>query len=245
MDALAARFWDSNADSDYGDTNEVVFPTHDGNYNVTGLDNTSATAVERYHYSPYRQLAVLDADFSADADGASDVDLPYAYTGRRFDGESGLYQFRYRYYHAQLGRFVKRDLREYFDGLNLYRTYFVPNGTDPSGLASCKLTGYIAGRNITYEDAKAFKIFDTSVSTNPAPVTAELVSDLRCTRSREIIGIYRCPCSCAPLTVDKTYLQKHHVKYTIPAKSGGVQVVGAGVSVPWPAGWDPQVMAWI
>lgn len=33
----------------------------------------------------------------------------YLYTGRRFDDETGNYQYRHRYYHAQLGRFVSRD----------------------------------------------------------------------------------------------------------------------------------------
>ena len=40
---------------------------------------------------------------------ADNLANPYTFTGRRFDEETGIYQFRYRYYHAQLGRFVSRD----------------------------------------------------------------------------------------------------------------------------------------
>ena len=63
---------------------------------------------------------------------------PYTYTGRRFDEETGIYQYRYRYYHAQLGRFVTRDPIEY-DG-SRWNLYEYVNGapsmaTDPSGLA--------------------------------------------------------------------------------------------------------------
>ncbi len=41
--------------------------------------------------------------------------------------------YRARFYHAELGRFISRDPVGYFDGMSLYRAYFVPNGTDPSG----------------------------------------------------------------------------------------------------------------
>jgi RHS repeat-associated protein len=33
----------------------------------------------------------------------------HTYTGRRFDEETGLYYYRYRYYDSQLGRFISRD----------------------------------------------------------------------------------------------------------------------------------------
>ena len=36
-------------------------------------------------------------------------DNPYTFTGRRLDDESGIYYYRNRYYHAQMGRFVNRD----------------------------------------------------------------------------------------------------------------------------------------
>ncbi|MBN1852163.1 MAG: hypothetical protein JW829_05535, partial [Pirellulales bacterium] len=33
---------------------------------------------------------------------------PYAFTGRRYDDETGLYYYRNRYYAWHLGRFVSR-----------------------------------------------------------------------------------------------------------------------------------------
>ena len=33
----------------------------------------------------------------------------YTYTGRQLDTETGLYYYRHRMYHAQLGRFCSRD----------------------------------------------------------------------------------------------------------------------------------------
>ena len=65
-------------------------------------------------------------------------DNPYTFTGRRLDDESGIYYYRNRYYHAQLGRFVSRDPVGFQDGMNLYQ-YTRSNSirfTDPSGKKS-------------------------------------------------------------------------------------------------------------
>ena len=77
---------------------------------------------------------MLDADFSADAGGKSNIENSVTYTGRRFDEESGLYYFRHRYHHPQLGHFTNRDPAGYVDGMSLYQSYFAPGGLDPSGL---------------------------------------------------------------------------------------------------------------
>jgi len=77
--------------------------------------------IERYRYDaaacPERSrrgaCTVLDADGSADADGISDVLNPYTFTGRRLDLESGLMQYRNRYYHIGLGRFISWDPEGY------------------------------------------------------------------------------------------------------------------------------------
>ena len=45
---------------------------------------------------------------------------PYTYAGRRLDSEAGLYNYRNRIYHPQLGRFITRDPVGYLDGYNLY-----------------------------------------------------------------------------------------------------------------------------
>jgi RHS repeat-associated protein len=99
-------------------------------------------AVERYAYTPYGEMVVLD---SAGAPKASQVPLqPYGYTGRRYDSETGLWYFRTRYFDAELGQFIGRDswrydstrplsMDGYLNGLSLYAPYFAPNGLDPYG----------------------------------------------------------------------------------------------------------------
>ena len=64
--------------------------------------DTSGTVVERYLYTPYGEVTVLDSDFSSDADGQSDYSNTTLYTGRTFDPAIGLYYYRHRVYHPRL-----------------------------------------------------------------------------------------------------------------------------------------------
>ena len=107
----------------------------DANYNVCAIANTTGVCLERYNYTSYGEPNCLTPAF---ADRAStDYDWDILYTGRQYDAETGLYQYRNRYYHPQLGRFINRDPRGYWAGdANLYR--YVRNNSviyvDPSGL---------------------------------------------------------------------------------------------------------------
>ncbi len=84
-------------------------------------------------YNPYGKLQILDANFTADSDNVSDVDWEHTITGRQFDAESGLYQFRNRFYDGSTGRFVNRDPLGYVDGANVNRNGFTPDRNDPHG----------------------------------------------------------------------------------------------------------------
>ena len=86
-----------------------VYYLSDANYNVTALVDASGNVIERYLYTPYGTVTVLDPDFSVDADGVSDYDNTTLYTGRELDAETELMYYRARYYHSELGRFVSRD----------------------------------------------------------------------------------------------------------------------------------------
>lgn len=60
----------------------------------------------------------------------------YAFTGREWDPEVGLYYYRARYYSALAGRFLSEDPIGLHGGLNLYRYVddTPPNLRDPQGL---------------------------------------------------------------------------------------------------------------
>ena len=60
----------------------------------------------------------------------------YAFTGREWDGESGLYYYRFRYYDPRIGRFISEDPAGFTAGFNRYA--YVSNQpitySDPLGL---------------------------------------------------------------------------------------------------------------
>jgi RHS repeat-associated protein len=117
---------------------ERLYALHDANWNVTALAEADGDVVERFTYTAYGAVTVLDGDFSSDADGASDKAWIYTYTTRRLDAETGLMYYRNRMYHPALGRFISRDPIGYdAEDVNLYRylgnsprSYVDPIGTD-------------------------------------------------------------------------------------------------------------------
>jgi len=58
--------------------------------------------------------------YDAYGQGASSAGVPFKYTGRRLDPETGLYYYRARYYSAALGRFLQTDPVGYGDDMNMY-----------------------------------------------------------------------------------------------------------------------------
>ncbi len=122
---------------------ERLFYLADANFNVTALVGLVETepdvfewqVVERYVYSPYGAVTIYAPDWSATR-AESAFDNTTLYTGREFDSETGLYYYRARYYHAELGQFISRDPIGYEAGdVNLYR--YVGNRpvvfVDPNG----------------------------------------------------------------------------------------------------------------
>ena len=63
----------------------------------------------------------------------------YAFTGREWDSETGLYYFRARYLDSKIGRFISEDPIGFKAGVNFYA--YVSNNplskTDPFGLVEC------------------------------------------------------------------------------------------------------------
>jgi RHS repeat-associated protein len=108
-----------------------LYGLSDPRFSLLAIADTSGTVQERYNYDGYGRCLVMAPNFKTRT--TSSFAWEYRYTGRRLDLETGIYYFRARYYHAELGRFISRDPIGYVDGMNLYRGYMVPNGVDPYG----------------------------------------------------------------------------------------------------------------
>ena len=98
---------------------------------VTALTDSSGTIKERYAYDAYGRLSVFDG--SGTARMSSSEGNRFAYTGREWDEELGLYHYRTRMYDSQCGQFLGRDPIGYVDGFSLYNNYSGISKMDPSG----------------------------------------------------------------------------------------------------------------
>jgi RHS repeat-associated protein len=108
----------------------------DANWNVVALVNSSGTVVERYDYTPFGQVTVLNADGSVKSGGTA-YNWIYLFQGGRLDTITGDYIFQMRNYDPVLGRWTSMDPTGFGAGdADLYRTEGndLVGLLDPSGL---------------------------------------------------------------------------------------------------------------
>jgi RHS repeat-associated protein len=96
IDELLTLDKDTNND---GAIDQSFFYHQDAKTHVTAVTDSSAGVVEQVTNDPYGRPSLLE----------SKVGNSYLFTGRRLDGETGLYYYRARYYNPQTGRFRQRD----------------------------------------------------------------------------------------------------------------------------------------
>lgn len=97
----------------------------DGLGSVTRITDVSQSIVQSYSYTSFGTPTP-----------ATGFQQPYIYTAREYDGETGLYYYRARYYDPIDGRFISRDPIGLAGGINQYAyvSNDPVNATDPSGL---------------------------------------------------------------------------------------------------------------
>ncbi|NNM85686.1 MAG: RHS repeat-associated core domain-containing protein [Phycisphaerales bacterium] len=119
-----------------------IYFLHDANWNTTAVVTYNATTqtwavAQRYVYSPYGSLTVLNADFSATPSGTQPVS-DYLYQGMTLDAVTGLYYARNRNYSPSLGVWISQDPAGYINGADRYQ--FVESSptsaNDPFGLVN-------------------------------------------------------------------------------------------------------------
>lgn len=102
----------------------------DGLGSITSLSNATAALTNTYTHDSSGNLIA----------STGTLVNPFQYTGREFDSETGIYQYRFRYYDPNAGRFIREDPIRFRGGINMY-SYAMNNPTgqrDPSGLAPQK-----------------------------------------------------------------------------------------------------------
>jgi len=120
---------------------QKLYLLRDGLNSTTAVTNVAGVRIQRYAYDVYGAVQVLDPQ------GHPTTDLPktnYLFTGRELEPATGLYNYRNRFYHPGVGRFLQPDPIGFQGGeVNLYRYALNDpiNLVDPSGLKSC--TGVI------------------------------------------------------------------------------------------------------
>ncbi len=109
---------------------------------VVGYNATSGTwnVVQRYTYSPYGTITVLNADWSTPPTGTQPL-VDNLYQGMTLDPVTGLYYERNRNYSPSLGTWTSQDPLKYINGANTYQFELGgPIGTtDPSGTKTTPL----------------------------------------------------------------------------------------------------------
>ena len=118
-DELVLRDRDTNGD---GTLDERLYATMDY-FNGTAVLNTSGVVQERYAYSAFGVRRIMEADFSPRT--TSDFDWDFGFQGQFRDSETGWYNYGYRFYVPELGRWINRDPIGERGGVNLYE--FVTN----------------------------------------------------------------------------------------------------------------------
>lgn len=82
----------------------------DGLGSVTELTDVDGALVQAYEYDAWGVPTIYDTD-------DPELDQPYLYTGRRWDGEIGLYYYRARHYNPQIEWATKLKMKT--DGLHI------------------------------------------------------------------------------------------------------------------------------
>jgi len=91
-----------------GTTN--YFYHSDDLFNVVALTDATGNVVERYEYDDYgRPVNAVTLSPIAGNPSASLINNPLLFNGRRYDVETGWYDYRTRYLDPRAGRFITRD----------------------------------------------------------------------------------------------------------------------------------------
>jgi len=106
----------------------ISYYQQDALSSVTSLSSGAGALADTYTYDAFGNLTASSGSLAN----------PYRFTGREFDLETGIYEYRHRYYDSSVGRFSSEDPIGANGGLNFYR-YVLNNPlkwSDATGLSA-------------------------------------------------------------------------------------------------------------
>lgn len=142
------------------EANGTVYWHHtDHQGSVIATSNSAGQTVETATYSPHGEFG---AGVTTPPQGS-----PFGYTGRQYDVETGLYQYRARYYSPRLGQFLSVDPIGTKDDPNLYMYIGLDpvNATDPTGKqVAVRLKAVdVTGRDVNLRTSDTFIRIDEAI----------------------------------------------------------------------------------
>jgi RHS repeat-associated protein len=93
------------------------YVTSDAMGSVTGVLDAEGTVLERRCYNAFGSLACSTKDFEPATNSLTDVDI--CFQGQIADDSTGLYQMGFRWYNAEIGRWLSADPLGLRGGINL------------------------------------------------------------------------------------------------------------------------------
>ncbi len=128
-----------------------LYALQDANYDTVALVNTSGTVMERYDYTPYGTVTVLNPNGNPVSGNTSAFGWRYLFQGGRVDTVTGWYGFMNRDYIPAEGRWAERDplgLEAGDPNLFRYEGSSPTDALDPSGLEKITLeyNAFIQGK---------------------------------------------------------------------------------------------------
>ena len=120
-------------------------------FDPTSVVSTAGAVLERYRFSAFGLRTVMDADWE-DRSG-SNHSFEYAFHGQFLDPETDFYNYGYRYYSSQVGRWISKDPIGEQGGVNIYIYGLnrVVNLVDYLGLKPKKETMKVLGGKWTFD----------------------------------------------------------------------------------------------
>ena len=120
----------------YGETNQTYYALKNHQNSVLALANEDGNIAESYEYNAWGRVMFFDQNGNKINNQQSTIGNRYLFQGREYDSETGLYNFRARWYMPEIGRWISKDPIGISGGLNLY--IFCENNPisfiDPLGL---------------------------------------------------------------------------------------------------------------